>query len=335
MPSVGGTASALEPVGSRPLPFPQFRMLRVSPDPVSPASLPILVTGASGFIGRAASLALAGAGRPVLALGRRGAALPVHPGVTALAADLTEPGLIATLPPVGAVLHLAYASDRRGVADTAAIVAADLRMTEAALAIARRHGARFLLASTGSLYGTADRPFVEDDPTGTAQDLDGYLAAKLACEALVRERCAPAACLVVRLFFPYGPGMRRDTLFDRLLWPARATRPVQLDGADGLVTNPVHIDDVAEALCRLLAVPVSGAVNLGGPETVTLRSIGDRAARLGGHAARYTSVVPTRAPMLAGDLGRLGRLLGWLPAIGIDEGLRRTLSADSPPCAAS
>lgn len=295
-----------------------------------PGTLPVLVTGAGGFVGRAAVRALTAAGRPVLTLGRSAAALP--PGVPGVVADLSRPDDLPVLPRLGAVLHFAYASDLRGRADSAAIVAVDTAMTRSALALAGRDDAHFVLASTASLYGTADRPLSEDDPLNTADDLDGYLAAKLACERLAADlEGAPRRRLVLRMVFPYGPGVRQGTLFDRLLWPERAVRPVRLDGRDGIATNPIHIDDLGEAVVRLLAVEATGAVNLAGPETATLRAIGDRAASLCGTVARYEEVPAHRPPLLTAAIGRLERLTGWRPPTGIEDGLRRTYAALHQP----
>lgn len=290
----------------------------------------VLVTGAGGFLGRAAACALAAAGRSVVAVGRSLARLPAGgPGLLPLEIDLSRPFDPDALPPVSAVLHFAYPADLRGCADGPTIAKVDLTMTAAAAELAARKEARFVMASTGSLYGTAERPFVETDPLTVADDVDGYLPAKLRAEEVARSLVGPERLLILRLFFPYGPGMRRDSLFDRLVNPDRASAPVRLDGEDGILTNPAHVDDVCEAVRRLLERRACGVVNLGGPEILSLREIGDRAAALLGATPRRLSVPARRPPMLAGDLGLLRRLLDWTPPTTLDIGLRRCLAVRS------
>lgn len=296
----------------------------------------ILVTGASGFLGGAVARRLAAAGSPVVALGRVASRLPRGPNLLPLAADLARsPPDPERLPPLTAVLHFAYAADLRGRVDAAAIVDADLATTSGALDLAARSGARFLLASTGSLYGTAERPFTETDPSTTVDDFDGYLLAKLRAEELARDRLPASALTIFRMFFPYGPGMRRHSLFDRLLWPTPASAPIRLDGEDGILTNPIHVDDLCVAVERSLARPVAGTFNLGGPEILSLREIAERAGRLTGVAPRYVRVVAERPPMLAGNLDRSRRLLDWEPALTIDAGLRRCLASTPAPALTS
>lgn len=297
--------------------------------PPDDAALPVLVTGAGGFLGGAVVRAFAAHGASVAAVGRDPTRLPRGPRVIPLVGRLDDPAVWRAAPRTRAVLHFAYASDLRGRADAETIAAADLAMTAAAVAIARRDDAPMLLASTGSLYGAAHRPFVEDDPTDLSQDIDGYLAAKLACESLVVAELPPDRRLIARFFFAYGPGARAGSLFDRLLRPTPGGRPVALDGENGLLTNPIHIDDAAEGARRLIEAGARGVVNLGGPEIIALRAFGDRAAQLGGWTPRYVHIPPHRPPMLAGALDRLTALTGWRPALDVETGLRRALSVSS------
>lgn len=277
----------------------------------------MLVTGAGGFLGRAVACALAAAGSPVVATGRAAARLPSKPNLTPRVVDPSGCFDPNDLPPLAAVLHFAYPADLRGRADAPTVIAADLAMTAAAAGLAAATGARFVMASTGSLYGTADRPFVESDPLTTVDDVDGYLPAKLRAEETARGIVAPDRLLILRMFFPYGPGMRRNSLFDRLLRPGPASAPVRLDGEDGIRTNPIHVDDVCEAARRLLERRACGAFNLGGPEILSLREIGDRAARLTGVAPRYEVVPARRPPLLAGNIDLLRRTLDWAPELTV------------------
>ena len=114
---------------------------------------PVLVTGATGGLGRVLIETLAEQGREALATGRNrhvGEALPAR----FLAADLATDDLAPLVEGVGAVFHLAALSSPWGPA--AAFVAANVTATERLLAAARAAGCEtFVYVSTPSIYARA------------------------------------------------------------------------------------------------------------------------------------------------------------------------------------
>jgi nucleoside-diphosphate-sugar epimerase len=168
----------------------------------------IVVTGASGFVGRAAARAARDAGHEVIALGRR-EGVDLGPGVTYHARDLGQGGDLAPLlQGADAVIHAAGAM----AGDDAAHARDTLAPTQAVLA-ALPEGARLVLVSSLSVYGYAALPTGVMLNELTPREIDGakrdaYTRAKLAQErmAVAAARARGLDLWLIRPGAIYGPG---------------------------------------------------------------------------------------------------------------------------------
>ncbi|HYV16958.1 MAG TPA: NAD(P)-dependent oxidoreductase [Conexibacter sp.] len=285
----------------------------------------VLVTGGTGLLGRAVLERLAGE-QEVVALHRPASAPPPIAGVTWLEQDLAAP-LRPDLPArVAGVLHLAQSRRHRefpaGAVDTFAINAmATVRLLDYC---DRAGGERFVLASSGAIYGPGPAPLREED----APDPPSFYGqSKLAAERAADEFRARFAVAILRFFFVYGPGQDAGAFVPGLVTRVREGRPIDLQGTDGMRCNPIHVEEAAAASVAAWHRGDAEAANVAGPEIVTLRRIGERLGELVGIAPRFVEH-PASGDLVADTARMRARLL--TPRIGLGEGLERMLSAQTP-----
>jgi UDP-glucose 4-epimerase len=280
----------------------------------------VLVTGATGFIGRHV-IAELGERHEVVAVARDD-----PPSDLATAAAWVEQDLVEALVPsrlprrVDAVIHLAqsrrYKDFPEGAQD---IYAVNVHSTFRLLEWARDAGARaFVLASTGGVYAHSSHPIREDDPVRLA---NMYFRSKYAAEVLLGAYADLLRPVVLRPFFVYGHG-QRGMLVRQLAERVATGEEIVVDGDAGIRINPLHVEDAVRVFEPALSGTVSGAINIAGPDVV---SIAQLVAALG-EATGVQPVVRHRTAPFDGDLiastERMRSALGVTPRVGLAEGLR-------------
>jgi UDP-glucose 4-epimerase len=292
----------------------------------------VVVTGGAGFVGSHVADALLALDAEVhvvddLSRGRRE---NVPSKANLHVADVREPldGLLRSIRP-DAVLHLAAQIDVRAsvgdpVLDAQVNVIGTIRVLEAA----RVHGARVVLASTGgAIYGECDGPAGEDAPR---RPVAPYGTSKLAAEEYLStwNRLYGTRHVSLRLGNVFGP--RQDphgeagvvAIFLRRL---RDGEQVLIYGNGSQTRDYVYAGDAAAAFVAALEA-AGGVFNVGtGVET----SVNDLFA-----ACREVAGVETDPVFAEARLGELERsavdptrarkVLGWQPATGLGDGLRKT-----------
>jgi len=290
----------------------------------------VLVVGGGGFIGRHTAVELARSNRLVFATHRPGSPAPGLEGVHWVPGDLADERATAAWPArCDHVLFVAQARGWRSFPDRAADVfavnvAGLMRVAE----YARRAGARQLIyASTGSVYTQSREPARENEGIDLFAPRTFYAASKLAGELILRPYEALYKVLHLRLFMPYGAGQGPDMLLPSLVRSVREGRPIKLHQPDGLVCNPVAVDDVVEAFRRGLDFERSATLNVGGPQQLTLRQVASAVGRAVG-AAPVFEQQPGVPPVVVGDCTALRQAFGWAPPTDLETGLREWLESE-------
>ena len=294
----------------------------------------VLVTGASGFIGRHALQPLVRRGLEVHAVTSR--APPPPAGCAEVRwhrADLLDPhahaGLLAQVGPTD-LLHLAwYAEHGRFWTSTE-----NLRWSAATIAFvqafAEAGGRRAVLAGSCAEYRWGDAgPCVEGVTPLEPATL--YGSAKNATRALLEAAAGPLGIELAwgRVFLLYGPNEAPGRLVASV---ARALvageRAKTGDGTQ--VRDFLHVADVGRAFAALLDSGVTGAVNIGSgdgrPMRDVIEMIGDAAGR---SDLLDIGAFPPREgdpPQLVADVGRLRDEVGFVPSIGLRDGIGRTVA---------
>lgn len=260
----------------------------------------VLVTGATGGLGRILTTLLLAQGREVIATGRdpaRGAALR-DAGAHFIASDLARDDIAPLLAGIDTVFHLAALSSPWG--SHADFVAANLTMTQRLLVAARAAGCRrFLFASTPSIYaGAAHRLDLTEASRLPGRLVNAYAQTKLAAEHAVRAAGAPGfATVALRPRAIVGP---HDTvLLPRLLRAARSG-VMPLPGYGRALIELTDARDVCAAFlaAEARADTLSGQVfNISGGQPLPLVKLADHAFRRLGRRVR---MVPLPARVVLG-----------------------------------
>ena len=204
-----------------------------------------------------------------------------------------------------------------------------------ALEVARRCGARFLMASTSETYGDPQvHPQTEEywgnvNPVGPRSVYD---EAKRFSEAatMAYRRTHGVDTAIVRIFNTYGPRMRADDgrAIPTFISQALAGEPLTVAG-DGSQTRSVcYVDDLVDGLLRLLFSDLPGPVNVGNPVEMTVLDLAKRVRLLAGTDAPITFVArPQDDPCVRRpDITVARTQLGWEPNVDPEAGLVRTIA---------
>jgi dTDP-glucose 4,6-dehydratase len=301
----------------------------------------VVVTGGAGFVGSHLCEALVARGDTVvcvddLSTGRADnlAVLAGHPRFRLVEHDVSTPFDVDG--PVDAVAHLASpASPVDYHARPLQTLAVGSRGTEHCLELARRDGARFVLASTSEVYGDPlVHPQTEDywgnvNPVGPRSVYD---EAKRFAEALAAayRRTHGVDVGIIRIFNTYGPRMRPTDgrVVSSFVTQALRGEPLTVYG-DGTQTRSFcFVDDLVRGILAMLDGSEPGPVNLGNPAERTVTELAELVLALTGSTAPVVHrPLPVDDPTRRRpDITAARTRLGWAPRVDIDEGLRRTIT---------
>jgi UDP-glucose 4-epimerase len=285
----------------------------------------VLITGASGFLGRAFVTRFADR-YEFIALGRTPPGSRSASRATWVKADLRAPLPLSRLPArIDAVAHLASLrspSPDHGVEELFAVNAGSVA---ALFEYARQAGARcFVLGSTGGVCGYHTRAITEATP---AAPFDAYTLSKWHGETIARheERTGAVPVTIVRYFFPYGPGQTAG-IMSRLAERIVSGAPVTLHARGRHPRlNPVFVDDACELTRRAIDARASLTVNCAGPQVATIRQIATMMADRCGTVPRFEHSPDTAVSNMVGSNRVAQRVLGFVPRVTLRAGLAALL----------
>jgi nucleoside-diphosphate-sugar epimerase len=296
---------------------------------------PVLVTGASGFIGSCAVHALVERGyRPHVLLRNPATAwrlfdildrIEVHKADLVNAADVA--GVVAEVRPA-AVAHLAVYGAYEDQADAPAILRTNVLGSCHLLQASVQAGVRaFVNAGSTSEYGFSTKAMAEADRL----DPNSFYAVSKAAQthlATYMARRHKMGLVTYRLFSVYGPWEEPTRLMPTLIRRIRAGLPLEMVSPE-TARDFVYVEDVLDVLLDFeTAARLSGEVlNLGTGVECSLRTVVEVAQRVvgrqvevrwGSMAARHWDSCRWEA-----DPTRARQVLGWAPRHNLEQGLEK------------
>ena len=290
----------------------------------------VLVTGASGFVGRHVAEPLARRGYELHAVSRHppdvaGEYAAWHQGD--LLADGVATEIAERVRPTH-LLHLAW------LVTPGAYQYSDQneRWTRASLELLRAFagagGRRAVLAGSCLEYGPSDAPCVEGEtPTVPANP---YTAAKreLRSRAVELAGAAGLSLTWARIFYLYGPHEHPRRLVPSIASAVLAGRPAPISDGEQ-VRDFLYAPDAGDAMAAVLDNDVEGAVNVASGEGVEVRRVAELTATAAGRPELLRVGELERHPdetdFLVADVGRLRDEVGWRASTPLEEGIARTV----------
>jgi dTDP-glucose 4,6-dehydratase len=298
------------------------------------------VTGGAGFVGSHLCERLLDEGWEVLCLDTlltgdadNLARARAHPRFTFEERDVTLPLEIAG--DVDWILHLASpASPVDYLEHPIHTLKVGALGTLHSLGFAKAIGAGFFLASTSEVYGD---PLVHPQPEtywGNVNPVGPrgvYDEAKRFAEAMAMayHRRHGTKVRIARIFNTYGERLRRHDgrAVPTFIRQALAGEEITVHGDGSQTRSLCYVSDLVEGIWRLIGSDVTGPVNLGNPEEISVAELAKRIVAVVGSDSTLTFTErPVDDPEVrCPDIALARDVLGWEPRVSLDEGLRRTV----------
>jgi UDP-glucuronate decarboxylase len=205
------------------------------------------------------------------------------------------------------------------------------------LGLAKRIKARILQASTSEVYGD---PSVHPQPESYWGNVNPigprscYDEGKRCAETLFFDyhRQHGMEIRVVRIFNTYGPRMhpKDGRVVSNFIVQALMGQDITIYGSGLQTRSFCHVSDLIDAMVRMMNNEAGfvGPVNIGNPGEFTMLELAQPVIRLTGSASRIVhQPLPDDDPrQRQPDITQASEILKWKPAVGLDEGLRDTIS---------
>jgi dTDP-glucose 4,6-dehydratase len=208
--------------------------------------------------------------------------------------------------------------------------------THNALGLAKKHRARFLLASTSEVYGDPKEHPQREDYWGHVNPIGPrgvYDEAKRYAEALTMayHRQQGVDTHIVRIFNTYGPRMRPKDgrAIPTFIRQAAESAPITVFGDGSQTRSFCYVSDLIEGLIRLIRSDEHEPVNIGNPEEYTILQLAEAVLEAMGSPSQvvYEALPQDDPTVRQPDITRARAILGWEPTIGLADGLAMTLAA--------
>ena len=205
------------------------------------------------------------------------------------------------------------------------------------LGLAKRVRAKIFQASTSEVYGDPEIHPQTEDYRGHVNPLGPracYDEGKRCAETLFFDyyRQHALRIRVARIFNTYGPRMHPDDgrVVSNFIVQALKNEPITLYG-DGCQTRAFcYVDDLIEGAMRLMAAAdeVTGPVNLGNPDELSIRELADNIIEITGSKSKIEHrPLPVDDPVQrCPDISLAREVLKWEPRVPLKEGLGRTVA---------
>jgi UDP-glucuronate decarboxylase len=300
----------------------------------------ILVTGGAGFLGSHLCEALLERDEDILCIDNFFSGskdnirhLFPHPYFELIRHDIIHPILVE----VDRIYHLACpASPIHYQYNAIKTIKTNVMGTINMLGLAKRTKARILLASTSEIYGSPEvHPQSEEywghvNPIGLRSCYD---EGKRVAETLMMDyhRQNKVDIKITRIFNTYGPRMAIDDgrVVSNFIVQALRGESLTVYGEGSQTRSFCYVSDLVEGLITMMGLDdFIGPVNLGNPDEFTILALAEKIIELTSSSSRivHEPMPQDDPPRRCPDISNADVKLHWVPKIGLEEGLVKTIA---------
>ena len=289
----------------------------------------VLLTGASGFLGRHCLQLLAS--QYELHAVSRARETPSNPNIHWHQIDLFQTGRVTTLlreiRPTH-LLHLAWATDPdtyRDSPENLNWLAASVHLLRA---FGENGGRRVVMAGSCAEYDWSQG--VCDEATTPLRPANLYGACKNALREVLESYAEQIGLSAAwgRIFFLYGAGEHPDRFFSYVIRSLVGGKPARCSNGTQRL-DYIHVEDAANAFVALLSASVGGVMNIGTGEAMEIatlaRLIGSRLGRCELIQFGAVQTQDSEVSLVVAGQRRARFELGWSPKRTLDQGLNELI----------
>ena len=202
------------------------------------------------------------------------------------------------------------------------------------LGLARRVGARILLASTSEVYGDPEIHPQHEEYKGSVNPIgirSCYDEGKRIAESLCfdYQRMHKTEIRVARIFNTYGPRMVPDDgrVVSNFIVQALSNNPITIYGDGSQTRSFCYVDDLIDGLISLMNSIECGPINIGNPNEFTIKELADIVINRLNSKSKLTYLpLPQDDPLQRKPfIEKAKTKLNWDPKINLESGLEKTI----------
>jgi dTDP-glucose 4,6-dehydratase len=256
-----------------------------------------------------------------------------NPNYSFVKGDICDPIAVeAAMAGCQTVVHFAAESHvDRSIYEPAPVIETNVTGTFVLVQVARKLDIqRFVHVSTDEVYGDVPAGAFADE-TSPLQPSSPYSASKASSDLIVKSyvRTFNFPAVITRASNNYGPFQFPEKFLPLMITNALDDKPLPIYGDGKQERDWLHVQDHCSGILAALERGRIGEVyNIGGLDVIENLTMARRLLRAVDKPETLLSYVkdrPGHDRRYALSCDKIGRELGWKPAISLAEGLRRTI----------